>query len=93
MSLISVADYYFDYFTMGAGSAGSYNESTAKSEFLLEWSFIVPGTTFVVEDDVMWMRLRTDRKYRHQGFSAEVQRMETAGMSVCFYKVELLPFF
>ncbi len=74
--LVIVAEYYYDYFTIGIGDNSS---AAADSVLFLEDSFASPGTKFVITSSQFWIRLQTDFKFRNKGFHATVKRIEDPG--------------
>ena len=93
MTLVAVAEWHYDYFTIGigggTGGVNGKNSSTGSDGapapgdvglLLRESIFMTPGTTFLIEEPSFWIRLQTGMKYRHKGFSATVSRVQYSGM-------------
>ena len=58
-----------DWLIIGRG-----NEVTDESEILRESTFYTPGFTFVVNEELIWIRFYAGNKYRRKGFSLEITR-------------------
>ena len=74
LALVVIAEYYYDYFTIGFGG----NSSTG-TVVLEEDVFVSPDTTFVLPEREIWIRLLTGNKYRSRGFLATVKRIQNSG--------------
>ncbi|XP_072046284.1 low-density lipoprotein receptor-related protein 12-like [Amphiura filiformis] len=71
LALLLINGYYYDYFSVGIGD----NSSSSGTVVLQEDSYVSPGTTLVLEESDIWIRLQSGYKYRSRGFSINVKRV------------------
>ena len=52
---------------------------TSDNEILREKTFLSPGITFAVSEQLMWIQFYAGNKYRRKGFFLHVERSVTHG--------------